>query len=496
MYALRLGKDRYHLGMGQSLKERFASWPKVRRDAWLRQQEDWVLDEIARDEWWWTSRPEQVPPAGNWLVHLALAGRGWGKSKAGSEWLVQSVLDNLYDRYGTPTEWLVIAETLSDARIICVEGPAGILRVLDRRGLVRNKDYRYVKSPKPMIQFKEGAKIYCEGADNEDVGRGYNAAGGWLDEICKWPKPRQSWYEGIMPSMRADLYDNHPRVFVTTTPKPDALIREWVQRRDGTVSVVRGSTFDNASNLSSLVLAELKLRYEGTVIGRQELYGELLEALEGALFARLHIENNRVTTIPDTLISIGVGVDPNLTGENDEMGVIVVGRAADNHHYVLADRSIPATGRDAAIHCWRVVAEFGADVLVYEANLGRAWMEQVFRDAYNELVEEGLFDRGTSPPMKAVQSNQGKKTRAEPVSMRYEQRKVHHVGRFDEGIPNLEDQMVEFIPDSGGDSPDRVDALVHIVRHFMKAEKRVVRMASPLDLDREFQDSQFAPSWG
>lgn len=419
---------------------------------------------------------EADPAPGDWLVHLALAGRGFGKSRAGSEWLVAQALLHPTDRHGTPTEWLVIAETLSDARVICMEGPAGILRVLERKGI----KYRYVKSPKPTVTLEEyGTKIFCEGADNADVGRGYNAAGGWLDEIAKWPRPKQSWYEGIMPSLRADLAGGHPRVFVTTTPKPVDILQEWVTRTDGTVSIVRGSTFENASNLSSHVVTELKTRYEGTAIGRQELYGELLEMLDGALFSLLDFENHRVFEVPSNIVATVVGVDPALTGEDDEMGVIVVGRTRDNHHYILADRSKLLVGRDAALHCWNTMLEFGGDVLLYENNLGKAWMEQVLRDAYNELRDEGLFPAATSPPMKPVDSKLGKKTRAEPVAMRLEQGRLHSVGHLDK-LDTLERQCASFIPDSGGESPDRMDALVHACRHLMAAERRTMRIASPV----------------
>lgn len=461
--------------MEQSLKERFADLPKDRRDAWIAAQPMWLLKEIARGEWWWTSRPKQVPPVGDWLVHLALAGRGFGKSRAGAEWLVERTILHPYDITGTPTEWLVIAETLSDARLICLEGPAGILRTLDRREI----RYRYIKSPKPMVIIGDGTKIYCEGADSEDVGRGYNASGAWLDEIAKWKKPRESWYNGIMPSLRADLLGDHPRCFVTTTPKPIDLLREWLARDDGTVSVVRGSTFENKANLSQIVVSELKTRYEGTTIGLQELYGEMIDLADGALFSLLYIERHRTEDVPDDIVSIVVGVDPNLTGDDDEMGVVVVARSKDNHHYVLADESIMSTGRAAALHCWHIMARYGADVLLYEANLGKAWMAQVMRDAYLELVNQGLFPKGTSPPMKSIDSKLGKKTRAEPVSMRYQQGKIHHVGKM-EKFKELEKQMIEFMPDSGKDSPDRMDALVHAVRHLMGAEKRVMRLASPV----------------
>jgi phage terminase large subunit-like protein len=478
------------INVTMSLKKRFSLLPKERRDAWIREQPTWLLKEIARNEWWWTSRPEQIPPDGDWLVHLALAGRGWGKSMAGSEWLVERCLTHPFDKAGTPTEWLVIAETLSDARLICLEGPAGILRVLKRRGI----KYRYIKSPKPMIVFEDDTKIYCEGADSEDVGRGYNASGAWLDEIAKWKNPKGSWYEGIMPSLRADLVADHPRCFVTTTPKPIELIREWLKRfgeADPSISVVRGSTFDNVDNLSRVVIAELRTKYEGTAIGRQELHGEMLDLFDNSMFSFLDIERNRVDECPDEVVSIIVGVDPNLTGEEDEMGVVVVARTRDNHHYILSDQSSTVTGRAAALHCWRIVAQYNADFMVYENNLGKAWMAQVLRDAYMELVGEGLFPQNTTPPMKSVDSKLGKKTRAEPVAMRYQQGKVHHVGKFQE----LENQLVNYDFTSARDSPDRLDALVHAVRYLMAAEKRIMKLATPAGHDlydpRSFEGSYF-----
>jgi phage terminase large subunit-like protein len=394
-------------------------------------------------------------------------------SKSGSEWAVERVLRHPFDRHGVPTEGLVIAETLSDARTICMEGPAGILRALERRKI----PHRYKMSPRPMVQFPDGAKIYCEGADDPDVGRGYNAAWAWLDEMAKWRYSYESWYEGIMPSLRADLVNDHPRAYVTTTPKPIKLLQEWIKRTDGTVSIVTGSTFENRANLSGLVLQELKKRYEGTTLGRQELYGEILEAIEGALFRRSDIERNRVMDVPDDLRTIIVGVDPSLTGDDDEMGCVVVGRDKGNDMYVLADRSISDAGRGAALHCWRIFAEYGADMLVVENNIGKQWMMQVFRDAYMELVGQGIFPVGSTPPLKGVDTKHGKKTRAEPVAMRYEQGRVHHVGF----MPELEQQMGSYIPETGMDSPDRLDALVHACRFLMASERKQARISSPND---------------
>lgn len=457
--------------MGHSLAERVAALPRNLRDEWIATLPSEIVGEMLRNEWWYVARPEQMPPKGDWLVALALAGRGWGKSRAGSEWLTEQVLKHPFDRSGQPTEWLLIGETLADTRTICLEGPAGLLRVLNRKGV----NHRYKQSPRPMILFPDGAKIYAEGADDEDVGRGYNAAGAWVDEICKWPKPYESWYEGILPSLRTDLIDDHPRCFATTTPKPIKLLQEWLKRADGTIHLMGGSTFDNATNLSAHVLRELKLRYAGTDLGQQELYGKMLEIGSGALFKRGDIERNRVTEVPDEIISTVVGCDPNLTGEDATFGIIVAARTTKNEMYVLSDSSVNFTGRQAAMAIWRACADFKADLVVYEENLGKRYLFEVLRDTYQDSIDIGLFPRHTSPPMKAVHAKHGKKTRAEPVALRGEQGRLHMVGTFEE----LENEMVMFDPESTRESPDRMDALVHACLHLMAGERRRMGAGDP-----------------
>ncbi len=469
--------------MGLSLAQRVALLDPVIRDEWLDTLTEEILHEINRGEWWWVARPEQIPPIGDWLVCLALAGRGFGKSRSSSEWIVERVLQHPFDRHGVPTEWLVVADTLADARTINAEGPSGLLNVLTRRRV----DHRYKQSPRPMVLFPDGAKIYLEGADDPDTGRGYNAAGVVCDELAKWVKPYETWYEGLLPSLRADLIGDHPRAFVTTTPKPIKLLEEWLRRDDGTIHVITGSTFDNAVNLSEHALRELRLRYAGTALGEQELFGKLLELSGGGLFKREDIIRNRVQEAPDDIVATVVGVDPNLTGEEAETGVVVACRTRDDHMYILADRSIPGTGRVASLHMWRVMAEFSADILVYETNLGKRWMQEVLQDAYIESIELGLFPRGTTPPMKGVDSKHGKKTRAEPVAQRAEQSRLHLVGEW----PELENQMVLFDPESTKESPDRMDAMVHACRWLMAGEKRRMAVSDPSKYDFRLDQSLY-----
>lgn len=295
-----------------------------------------------------------------------------------------------------------------------------------------------------------------------------------------------------MPSLRADLVGDHPRTLVTTTPKPIDLLREWVGMSTGTVKkgektprvrVVRGSTFDNKANLSAFTLDELERRYAGTLIGRQELFGELLDGRDGCLWKFSDIDNNRVErSFIDTEIDFAhltVGVDPTLTEEGDEMGVVVVGRDHKNNMYVLADESVKGSGKPAASHIWRVFYKWGADTVVIEDNNAKRWMEDVLTDAFVEARDSDLlFPARTNPPLKTVDSRIGKKLRAEPVAMRYEQGTVHHVGTF----TDLEEEMLNFDPTDSHNSPNRMDALVHACRHLMAGEKRRVRITSASNL--------------
>lgn len=458
--------------MGLSIKDQVALLKPEQRRAWVESLSPEMLEEVRRNEWWYVGRPEQILDEGGWFIGLFCAGRGSGKSRAGSEWIVERAIQYPFDQSGVPTEHAVIAETLSDARLVNIEGPSGLLNVLRRRQI----PHRYYKAPKPMIVFANDSKIHTAGADTPDTCRGMNLTSALLDEVIKWRSPRQTWMEGIMPSLRSDIRPDHPRALITTTPKPIDLLRELAARKDGTVHMIRGSTFDNAANLSSFVLDEMRKRYDGTTLGRQELYGELIEDMDGALFARTDLDRFRIDDTPDHLMAIVVGMDPGGTGEGDETGIVVVGRDKDSHMYVLSDATVQGVGRMAAMAAWRSFLAFGADNLVVESNVGRKWLVQVLQDAYLELRDhQGLFPAHTSAPIVEVDSKIGKALRAQPVGMRLQQGKLHMVGHYE----ILENQMVGFDPDNSRDSPDRLDALVHACRHLMKGEKRKVSWSDP-----------------
>jgi phage terminase large subunit-like protein len=459
--------------------------PAAQRE-FLSKQEPWALQDMARGEWWWTGRPEQQAPPGNWFVWLLLSGRGFGKTRTAAEWLVDRVLKYPVDSAGFRTEWLLIAETLSDAKRQCVEGPAGVRRVLERRlGPEKrnrfdvNGKWRIVHSPKLSIELDTGQIIYVEGADDENVGRGYNAAGAWLDEFAKWKKADASWQEGIMPSLRADLPGDYPRCIVATTPKLVAQLVEWKNRTDGSVHLTRGSTYDNAINLAAPTIAELARRYEGTRLGRQELHGELIEEVQGALWSYSWIERDRVGPgqIPNLAMRV-IGMDPSGSGTRDETGLIAVGRGTDGADYVLGDWSKLVAGHAAARRAWEMYRSYSADLIIIEAQPAKKWLRDTMRQAYQEMQAEGLFPSGGGVPIKEVTAKVGKRLRAEPVAARYEQGgRVHHVRG--QNLGQLETQCITWVPEETPDSPDRLDALVYAELSLYDRERLTVNATSP-----------------
>ena len=394
------------------------------------------------------------------MIWLILSGRGWGKTRTGGEWLAQQILDQPLAGDGTPTQWAIIAPRFSDTKNVCVEGPSGFLKALQHKGLSPDLDYVYNKSSYKVI-FKDGQVVHMFGADSPDAGRGLNLSGAWLDELAMWPYPYETWTEGLAPALRIG---NRPRVVVTTTPKPIKLLRDWTTRTDGSVYVTRGSTFDNANNLSGTALAELRARYEGTRVGRQELYGELLENAEGALWTRQWIEDTRISLdkLPP-MYRVVVAIDPAVTsGENsDETGIVTCGASTNGHFYVLSDDTVRATPNAWGKRAIEAYREWKADRIVAETNNG------------GDMVVMVLQQVDSSVPVTKVHATRGKRLRAEPISNLYEQQRVHHVGAF----PQLEDQMVLWTPESN-DSPDRLDALVWALSELNTGGSSMMALAS------------------
>ena len=373
------------------------------------------------------ARTEQIPTNDkSWTTWVYLAGRGAGKTRTAAEWLAWQASSN------PRTRWAIAAPTYGDVRDTCAEGESGIVRVLREYGTL--KDYNRSIGE---IFLTNGSRIKLFSGEEPDRFRGPQFHGGWFDELAafKYPEAWDQYQFGLR-------LGEHPQTIVTTTPRPTKLIKDLIKREG--VIVVRGTTFDNAANLAPSALIELKARYENTRLGRQELYGEILDDIEGALWTRNMIENERVTEAP-MLIRVVVAVDPAVTNNDhsDETGIIVAGISADRQFYILDDKTLkasPDTWARVAVDAYK---KWECDRIVAEVNNG------------GDMVEILLRTVAPTVPYKKVHATRGKRVRAEPISALYEQKRVHHVGLFGK----LEDQMCEWTPLTN-ESPDRLDALV------------------------------------
>lgn len=374
------------------------------------------------------ARQNQLPPETMWQVWLILSGRGWGKTRTGAEWIV-------YEAITQPkTRWAVVARTHADVRDTCFEGESGVLSVLKRYGLYDHNDYNRSRT---KINLPNGSMIKGFSAEEPDTLRGPQHHGAWCDELAAWE------YEDTWDQLQFGLrLGENPRVVVTTTPRPTTLIRELVTR--STTHVTRGSTFDNAANLSTIALAELQARYNETRLGRQELYGEILEDVEGALWTKGLIDRNRLDLAPN-LSRIVVSIDPAVTNKatSDETGIIVAGSDVSGHGYLLADHSMRGSPLEWATKAVELFDEYKADSLLVEVNQGGDMVSAVLKQVRPVL------------PIREIRAHVGKKLRAEPVAAMYEQGRIHHIGAF----TKLEDQMTTWTP-ADPTSPDRLDAMV------------------------------------
>lgn len=389
------------------------------------------------------ARAAQLPPDWDWDVWMALAGRGFGKTRLGAEWAIEKARQQ--------ERGALIGPTAADTRDILVQGESGILACAPAT-------FRPVYNPsKRQLTYPNGAIQTLYSADEPNRLRGPQHHYGWFDEMAAWRYIQEAWDMAQL-GMRLG---EHPQICITTTPRPLPLIKMLV--KDERTALTKGTTYDNLHNLAGTFRRAVVSKYEGTTLGRQELNAEVLDDLPGALVARRHIDGSRVDTTPE-LIDIIVGMDPAGTGQGDETGLVVVGRGADNKNYVLHDGSEKLSPNDAANRAWGLMEAWSATLLVVEDNGGKDWIESVLRAVYKE--REGAAH---TAPLRRVNASQGKRLRAQPVAMRYEQGRVCHVGQF----PELEDQLTTWIPEEDPTmSPDRLDAMVHGIAHLMKKYDR------------------------
>ena len=397
---------------------------------------DWWLVEFARDS--------QLPPPGNWRYWVILAGRGFGKTRSGAEWV------KLQARHYPFVN--IIGATSDDARDIMIEGESGILAVCN------TAERPVYRSQRACLDWPNGAKSLIFTADAPERLRGKQHMKLWADELGAW-RYAEAWDQAMM-GLR--LGDN-PQAVITTTPRPRPVLLELLQQ-PGVVKT-QGTTYDNRLNLAEQFFEQIITKYEGTRIGRQELNAEILLDNPGALWKRQWIDDARVIQAPD-LARIVVGVDPSASSGGDACGIVVAGatRAREAELYILEDATLQASPEAWARAAVTAYHKYKADRIVAEANQGGEMVTAVLRQ----------IDRNV--PVKLVHATRGKAIRAEPVSAVYEQGRGHHVGAF----PLLEDELCQW--EAGDPSPNRLDALVWAATELLAPQG--VLVGKPLESPR------------
>lgn len=404
------------------------------------------VSELTEDEmnlilynWDVWAREEQLCFRRKEFIILVRAGRGWGKTRFSSEAMIEWERKG-YRHFG-----------------ICNASPAAVrdINILGESGIIAcappwNKpEYQ---SSKAMLVWRSGAKAKLFSGANPEQSRGYQSEKLILDELFAYKYPEET-YDNLVLGCRLG---DRPQIIIPSTPKPTALMKRLMLQRD--TIVVTGSTFDNKANLAASFIMNMEDKYGNSRLGRQELYGDILDDNPDAIFNRKYIDGYRVSKLPTELKITIVSVDPSVSNnkKSNETGIIVMGLGLDNRVYVLEDTSLQAEPAEWAKAVVKAYQTYNANYVLYEANQGGLLVESVIR---------GVDD---SIPFKSVFAKKGKIARAEPVAVQYEQGKVSHVGTF----ANLEDQMCEY--ETGQPSPDKLDALVHGVTHLLLEKSRKI----------------------
>ncbi|WP_368346386.1 DNA-packaging protein [Pelagovum sp. HNIBRBA483] len=397
-------------------------------------------------EFW--ALPHQLPPRNEWRTWIILGGRGAGKTRAGAEW-VRAMVEGATPRMaGRARRVALVGETIDQAREVMIFGDSGIMALAP-------PDRRPEWLPgRRLLVWPNGATAQLFSAHDPESLRGPQFDAAWADELAKWKNGQETW---DMLQFCLRLGDD-PRAVITTTPRKSPVLRE-ILARPSTVTT-HAPTDANRANLAAGFLEEVTRRYGGTRLGRQELEGELLDDLEGALWTAQMLGQARVSAAPP-LSRIVVAVDPPVSGHqgSDDCGIVVAGIVCEGPpqswcSYVLEDATVSAATPEVwARAALEAVARHGADRLVAEVNQGGALVETVIRQI-DPLV-----------PFRAVRATHGKAARAEPVAALYEQGRVRHL----EGLTALEDQMGQMCRTgfAGRGSPDRVDALVWALQELV-----------------------------
>jgi len=415
--------------------------------------------------WRSRARPPQIPPADPWRVWYVRGGRGGGKTWTGSHAFAEML------QTSPAGEWAVVAPTYGDARDVCIESQkSGLIKALGGRagpnGILIEKGPHIVSWNRSMgdLRLANGSVIYADGADDGALRiQGKSLSGAWCDEIGLWRQWATAWDESIRYAVR----EAPGRIIATGTPKRNmkaaALVRRLLE--DDAVPKSQLRTEDNADNLDPAALEEM-LAHRGTALGRQELEGELLDEVEGALWTLAMIDRSRRVIAESFYLEARVvAVDPALTNtaESAETGIVVVGRGTDGDGWVLDDRTLRGGPTEWATEVWRVAVEHECEGVVVEDNAGMDLLVETLVATWRNLVATGDFGgfarRVLQPRIHRVHALAGhsKRVRAVPIVGYYEAGRIHHVSGGPD-LSKLEAQLTGW--DGTGDSPDRLDALV------------------------------------
>ena len=397
--------------------------------------------EAALHMWPLWARDNQMPPPGDWSVWMLLAGRGFGKTRTGAEWVRSRV------ELGISGRIALVARTPADIRDVMIEGESGLLSVCPSWNRPK---YEHTKR---RLTWPNGAVALAFSSHEPDQLRGEQFNTAWCDELASWEYPRETW-DTLAFGLRSGMM---PQCVVTTTPRPIDLLRELVEYDE--VHVTRGSTYDNRQFLAPSFIRHIERRYEGTDTGRQEIFAELLEEAEGALWRRDWI--GHVETPPE-LNRIVVAIDPAMSSrpDSDETGIIVAGTDKELQGYVLEDASGRMSPDEWARRAIGLYDRYSASRIIGEKNNGGDLVGSVLKTASG----------GRTLPLRLVTASVGKYARAEPVAALYQQGRVSHVG----SLPKLEDQLCNWEPGSSA-SPDRMDALVWALSDLI-TDRRITKI--------------------
>ena len=386
-------------------------------------------------DWPLWAREKQIAPDWDWVVWLVCAGRGFGKTRLGAEWIRARV------ESGQAKRIILAGPTSDDLRDVMIEGESGLLAVSSPWCKPT-----YI-AQKAKVVWPNGAQALCITAEKPDRFRGKQSDTFWCDELASW-RYQEAWTQ-LQLGFRLG---KQPKGIVTTTPRPIALVKDLLKREGKDVAVTRGSTYENRANLAKAFFDQVIRQYEGTRLGRQELDAEVLEDNPSALWNRTRIDDLRVATAP-AMRRVVVAIDPAVTAnaKSNETGIIVAGLGIDGHAYVLDDRSGIYQPAQWAARAVEAFDRHEADKVIGETNNG------------GDLVEANVRTARSTIPYTGVHASRGKQTRAEPISALYEQGRVHHVGC----LAKLEDQQCAWDPANDEGSPDRVDALVWALTFLM-----------------------------